>query len=447
MQTSIHAIRNAIRNSLRIPAAPPIAAAASLASIALHAPVAAQDRPLSGDFAELCRIGGTTAAEWAFFEGESSIGFDAAGNLHILDDGAGRIVVADSQCELVRTVGRKGEGPGEFNQATLLAVWRDGRVAVMDLGHSAYQVFGSGGEFERFVRMGTGQGPIAIFSGMRRAIRAEPGGEALIAQGPPAAAQRMSAILAQQFGGGGQEAGVDDRGLERLALAGDVVSATPVLQGWQPAREAADELNPADMTNPTALIGNMMDGQYGFEPGFHWDLLPDGTIVWSDSTAYAIKFASPGGPVSDVVERPFAPEPVTEPIRQQLIERSLVEMEEALGDPQGTGEMAAALMPGMMATMRKSVEEMKFRDEVPVVRRLKASWNGGLWVQRRGEEPWDDDGPIDVFGPERNYVGTFDATNARIPAAFGPDGVVAYWEFDELDVPTIVLMRLPEEVR
>ena len=28
-----------------------------------------------------------------------------------------------------------------------------------------------------------------------------------------------------------------------------------------------------------------------FEPGLHWDVLPDGTIAYSDSSAYAIKLA------------------------------------------------------------------------------------------------------------------------------------------------------------
>ena len=34
-----------------------------------------------------------------------------------------------------------------------------------------------------------------------------------------------------------------------------------------------------------------------------------------------------------------------------------------------------------------------------------------------------------------------------MPDAFGPDGLVAYWEFDELDVPTIVVKRVAAEVR
>ena len=44
-------------------------------------------------------------------------------------------------------------------------------------------------------------------------------------------------------------------------------------------------------------------------------------------------------------------------------------------------------------------------------------------------------------------MGTFAAAAPGMPAAFGPDGLVLYWETDELDVPTLVVKRLPEEIR
>jgi len=64
-------------------------------------------------------------------------GFDAAGNLYVLDAQAGQVVVIDPLGELVRTVGRKGEGPGEVDGAGRLFVWRDGRFAVVDMGQAA----------------------------------------------------------------------------------------------------------------------------------------------------------------------------------------------------------------------------------------------------------------------------------------------------------------------
>jgi len=61
--------------------------------------------------------------------------------------------------------------------------------------------------------------------------------------------------------------------------------------------------------------------------------------------------------------------------------------------------------------------------------------------------PWDNTGPIDVFGANREYVGTFAEEDLAMPAAYGPGGLVVYWEFDELDVPTIVVRRIAEVVR
>jgi hypothetical protein len=34
----------------------------------------------------------------------------------------------------------------------------------------------------------------------------------------------------------------------------------------------------------------------------------------------------------------------------------------------------------------------------------------------------------------------------EIPSAFGPDGLAAYVELDELDVPTVVVRRLREPI-
>ncbi len=51
------------------------------------------------------------------------------------------------------------------------------------------------------------------------------------------------------------------------------------------------------------------------------------------------------------------------------------------------------------------------------------------------------------FDVDREYVGTFAAAAPGMPAAFGPDGLALYWETDELDVPTLVVKRLPTEVR
>ena len=65
---------------------------------------------------------------------------------------------------------------------------------------------------------------------------------------------------------------------------------------------------------------------------------------------------------------------------------------------------------------------------------------------REGDEILED-GPIDVLTADGEYVGTFTTGATEMPDAFGPDGLAAFIEFDELHVATIVVRRLPVEAR
>ncbi|MYA64256.1 MAG: 6-bladed beta-propeller [Gemmatimonadetes bacterium] len=420
----------------------------------------AQDRPLTADLEEVYRVGGMNAEEWAFFEDSVPIAFDGAGNLYVLNTQASQVVIVDPQGRLVRAVGRQGEGPGEFNAVSQFWVWPDGRYVVQDMGHGAYQVFSPTGELERFVRMGAGAGPLAMVGGMRLEVQADPAGDALIAQGMPAmfggVMSSMFEEMGEIFGDVGEvpESGVDERGLERLDLTGDLVSTTPILQVWRVPREEieADVGVENLLNNPESLVG-LGDNVRYYEPGFFWDVLPDGTIAYSDSTAYTIRIARPGGEVVDELRRPFSPEAVTDRIRRASIENALQQFEQERVELMGQGdnaefaEVLGPMMEGMVDAFRESAEKREFYPEIAVVRGVRATWDGALWIQRRGEEPWDNAGPIDVFNADREYVGTFAAEDIEMPIAFGPDGMVAHWEFDELDVPTLVVRRLPEDVR
>ena len=408
----------------------------------------AQDRPLAADFEEVYRVGGLNAPTWAQFSDRwfgraLPMGFDAAGNLHVLDPEASQLVVIDSRGELARIVGRKGEGPGEFNRAIDLGVWRDGRFVVMDVGHQAFQIFGPDGGLDDFVK--TGREPIMV---RFLATRADPRGDAMIVQGPPPNPARWA--IAESLTGAKPEDRADDRGLERLNLRGDVVTVEPVLWAWRIPREEDEWPGPENLKNASpsdlARMASEIEGKRRFlEPELHWDILADGTIAYSDSSDYAIKLVRSGGPVVDVLRRPLPPEPVTQRIRSAVIaEETRVEREyvEDLASERGTMSIRE-----MFDESRRQIENGKFFAEVPVVRGVRATWDGALWIQRRGQEPWDDEGPIDVFGADREYVGTLPAGAPGMPATFGPDGLVVFWELDEFDVPTIVVKRLPKEVR
>ncbi len=80
--------------------------------------------------------------------------------------------------------------------------------------------------------------------------------------------------------------------------------------------------------------------------------------------------------------------------------------------------------------------------EVSILRGLRTGWDSEIWVQRHGEDPGDDAGPIDILTMDGRYIGTYPAGAVAMPDALGPDGLAAFVEQDELDVETVVVKRL-----
>jgi len=364
-----------------------------------------EDRVLDVDFEEVYRVGLIDGDEWQVFSRVSAVGFGEAANLYVMDDQGGRIVVVGEDGAFVREFGGIGDGPGEFsassNTAVGFAALRSGRTVVFDPGHSAFQLFGSDGEFERSVRM--------------------PGNSMYLIRTLAPARDGLSVITTNvaAFGMGGPADGPESpfRPVYRLILTGDEAVQDTAIRAWGPP-----------------------GGADGFRPPLLAAALPDGGLVYTDSSAYAIKVAEPNGDLTRVLVRPFRPEPVTGRIRDEEIERQVREIEERAAG--SSDELAAA----RAELGRRRIESMEFYHEVPVVRGLRASWEGMIWVLRRGDEPASD-GPIDLLAPDGRYVGTLPAGTTAIPSAFGPNGLVAFRERDEFDVSRVVVKRLPPELR
>ncbi|MCY4571500.1 MAG: hypothetical protein OXF01_01760 [Gemmatimonadetes bacterium] len=400
---------------------------------AAPAPAIAQDRPLTADFPEVYRAGGLNGPDWAQFTNPSRMGFDAAGNLYVLDRSAFQVVVIGPGGDFMITAGREGGGPGEFRNPTDLLVWRDGRFGVVDIEHGAYQLFGPRGELERFVRMSSTAGEAGM-AAVRNRLRPDPSGGAVFAEGAGIGAS-LFAAMTETRGGDVVDVGGEFGKLERIDLTGEAAVAETLARARRIPPDDPDRDRPH------------------FAPPVYWDLLPDRTIAYVDSTAYEITLLGADGQARGVLTRPIPPETVTARIRTAVREHLLEELdEEGLGalneKPEFMSEdMWRQMTEQMTAQQRERIESQEYFPEIPVVRGLRATWDGSLWVQRRGADPWDYEGPIDVLGPNGEYRGTFAAGELEMPRAFGPNGLVAYVEMDEMDVPTIVVKRLPRVVR
>ncbi|WP_419939435.1 6-bladed beta-propeller [Candidatus Palauibacter sp.] len=386
-----------------------------------------EDRWLEADFEEVYRVGSALGEAWQEFGTIGRVGFDEAGNLHVFDRLTARVVVVNPDGDFVREFGRRGEGPGEFQPPMDMVVMHDGRVVVTDMGHRAYHIFDPGGDFERMIRMGR----IA----MVREMYAEAGGASLI---------RGAKVLGFAYRAVPGEATItfpDPRTVERVFLAGDEAAVETAAEVWGPAwtKPAARPFG----GGPQQVI--VRGDRRGFEPELYAGVLPGGRIAFSDSSAYAIKLAERDGRISSVLTRPFSPEPVTERVMQAEKNRRLGDLEDRPDRVSRSGGAMTISGTGGGARARERIETLEFAEEVPVVRDLRTSWGGRIWVLRRGEEPASD-GPIDILAADGRYLGSYRTGATRLPDAFGPGGLAAFIERDELDVQTVVVKRLPDDV-
>ena len=386
-----------------------------------------EDRHLELGFEELYTVGLVSGEDWEQFGNVRTVGFDGAGQLYIFDNVADRITVVSPNGEFVRAFGRPGDGPGEFRSPDGLAVMRDGRVVIADIGHRVYHLFDANGEFERRVRMASEPGELTATE-----LLPDPGGQAVFS----AVGSQTLAVL---FGVPVRTIPHTTRPVERIMLTAAVATKDTVAEGWLPDGEP----NSFPVGNQRTLG---LPSSKTFGPLMLAGVLPDGSVAFSDSSAYTVKIARPGEGVWRILKRPLQPIPVT----NRVIE---AEKQSRLRDASGGGSVLSGVREspqGSRARALARIEQLEFFEEVSIIRNLKTGWDGEIWVQRHGEDPADRYGPVDVLAMDGRYLGTFPAGTIRLQtavrpvglAAFGPDGLAAFIEQDELDVKTVVVGRL-----
>lgn len=354
----------------------------------------AEDHILSADFEELYRVGSLLGDAWDTFGQIADVDFDGVGNLYVLDGQAATITVVDLEGNLIRQFGRVGEGPGEFSGASnvwALTVCSDQSVAVYDAWRRAFVLFGADGEFERGIRLG---GPRFVSI---PGLQCEAGSQSVVSTGEVEYLD-FTPLAQPSF-----------RYVMRYGLSGDNAAVDTVAAGWKPPGVRFD-----------------------FAPVFGVGVLPDGGVAFTDSSTYAIKVTGPGGALARMLTRPIPPAPLTGKVKAEYVEQRLKEIEE-LGGP------AAEFR-------RTQLELIEHFHEIPLIRDLRTSREGTIWI-RRGTDELGTDGPIDLITADGRYLGSFAAGATGLPSAFGPDGLVAFVEKDDLDVSYVVVKRLPDRMR
>ena len=396
-----------------------------------------EDRLLDADFPEVYRVG-DGIREWDLLSRVTSLGFDSLGNLHI-GDLAGdelRVVVVDPLGGLVTRFGRQGEGPGEFRQAVTALALPDGRTVVPDNGHFAYHVFGLDGTLERMVRYpgveaNHSRVPAEYPANSPRVRKADHWTGDLVLQVTHVWDFEMDSVTRR----GSFEIRPGPRQVMRLRL-GEETSTEEAISGVS----RRDRLTT-----------------------FYFGPLANGAVALSNSRAYEIEIAGPTPDVSRTLVRPVPPRPWTGQIKRAYLRY----LEQGLREAAASGD-GAAWMIGGIDKLLSNPDLSVFADQIPLIDGIETTWEGNIWVLRTPADGFPEmdieaaltgplsstsnvlppprrPGPIDVITPNGRYHGTL--AESQMPVAFGPDGLTAYVELDELDVPTVVVRLLPEEVR
>lgn len=395
----------------------------------------AADIPLVASTEEVYTVGAFAGEDWENFGVIAGVVFDGGGNLYILDEGGHRVVVIGADGSHLRTIGAQGDGPGEFSNPMAAAILDDGHLVVFDFSlPGAFEIFDAEGRFMRSV-------PVDLAEGA-------PGSVML-----PLPDGRLVSHSGARFRLGPapeEESDPDEedhrRPIDVFSLEG--AETESLYRAWNlPPVESDDELSGSDEQGRTALQFRF-NRMRAFEPRLHVGVLSDGRVAVVDSTAYRVQFIGMDGIVSGSFGRPIAPEPVTAAVREAERARRREAYSESGEAPRirvvGPATPFAAdggFAEQMREMMLAQVESMVFTDEIPVIADMAVDREDRIWVARTGAGG-DGDGPTDLLTADGDYVGTLAADGLRIPDAYGPDGLMAYIDSDEMDVQAVRVIRL-----
>jgi hypothetical protein len=323
----------------------------------------------------------------------------------------GSIVLANSGLQEIRTYGpdgahlrsfgREGGGPGEFQRLGGIFLLPGDSVLAYDFTARRLSLFSPEGEFVRASTLQEEQSPN---QGFPQVIHALSDGSAivrLIGFDRSASASDGLTFQTQTF--------------LRFSPTGellDTVSVQPPLETYQVSQEA-----------PSGMITVvMMTPSFGRE---QITAVTENRIILGSNKVFQVEVYAPDGALERIIRVEQPPRPVTD------------EMLEALARERSEREAAANRDDPLL---RRAHQELPHAATVPFYSRALGDDAGNLWLREydvpEGPEPgWM------IFDPEGRLLGTVTLPADFTPSHIGEDFVLGVWR-DELDVERVRMYGL-----
>lgn len=314
------------------------------------------------------------------------------GRIVVANGGTNELRFYDASGRHLRSVGREGEGPGEFRD--LQRVWklRGDSLLAYDFFPARLSVFSPTGEFVRSLR-------VIAPDGRQVLVRGPLEDGSLVAQGAPiwSAAGSTTGIVRDsvpyyRYGPGG------------------VLEAT---LGTFPSTEVyrvvtGDDWRLTSLPFPRRPVSVVAGDRFHFGPADDYEIQ---TYTAAGALERVVRVAS--------TRRPVEPEDI-EQFRRDQLERAERE--------------------GSRPSMERMLARMPLPETMPPYEALAVDAEGHLWVADYRASP-EEPGTWNVFSPDGQLLGSVPMPRGLRVLQIGPDFVLGQW-LDELDTEHIRLHRL-----
>lgn len=287
-----------------------------------------------------------------FFESPSTVSCDPQGNIYVVDSGAKNIKKFDAQGRFLKTIGREGQGPGEFGGLYYSTFARD-HLIVWDSGNRRLCAFTPQGEF-------IDSANIAYDEGSVRKMRGFPTGEVLV---------EMEKTFRKE---------PDKPQTCRIDLySPDLVRVRTIFKRelWRKKYIRTKEFGTSTLYFP-------------YSADVRWDVTPDGRIVIGFSENYELEIYDLSGKKISTIAHAYEPVKVTEKDKKDYFDSlAFYRMGERLKE-----------VPDYIT------KHTEFPKHKPVYENILVDSEGNIWVLLNRAAKNEDGIIFDAFSPEGIFI-------------------------------------------